>query len=115
MESGTRRCFLARRGRPYPRLPEHLRAHKPVFIFGLGFLLSLIAALMFAILLGPHPTMQVAVLTGCAAGMVWVATAFVRKPRAGLSSAKRLELSLINGGFHAVQFIVLGLVFVNFQ
>ena len=98
-----------------PRLPEHLRAHKPVFIFGLGFLLSLISALMFAILLGPPPTMQVAVLTGCAAGMVWIATGLVRNPRAAISSVRRLELSLINGGFHAVQFMVLGLVFVNFQ
>ena len=46
-----------------PRLPDHLRAHKPALIFGIGFLLSLIAALMFAIFLGPHPSMQVAVLT----------------------------------------------------
>jgi hypothetical protein len=30
----------------HPRMPEHLRAHKPALIFGIGFLLSLIAALM---------------------------------------------------------------------
>jgi hypothetical protein len=99
----------------HPRLPEHLRPHKPVFIFGLGFLLSLIAALMFAIFLGPHPSMGLAVLTGCAAGMAWIAIGFVRDPRARVPRVRRLELSLINGGFHAVQFMVLGLVFANFQ
>jgi hypothetical protein len=98
-----------------PRLPEHLRAHKPALIFGLGFLLSLIAALMFAIFLGPHPPMQVAVVTGCVAGMAWVATGFARNYRSRVSIGKSLELSLINGGFHTVQFMVLGLVFANFQ
>lgn len=98
-----------------PRLPEHLRAHKPALIFGLGFLLSLIAALMFAIFLGPNPSMRVVVLTGCGAGMVWIATGFVRNSRSHLTKARRLELSLINGGFHAVQFMVLGLVFTLFR
>jgi len=97
-----------------PRLPEHLRAHKPAFIFGLGFLLSLIAALMFAIFLGPRPSMQIAVVTGCVAGLVWVAAGFLRNYRSRKSMGKSLELSLINGGFHAVQFMVLGLVFANF-
>jgi hypothetical protein len=99
----------------HPRLPEHLRAHKPALIFGLGFLLSLIAALMFAIFLGPHPSMQVAVLTGCAAGLVWVATGLARNYRSTVSKGRSLELCLINGGFHAVQFMVLGLVFAKFQ
>jgi hypothetical protein len=98
----------------HPRLPEHLRAHKPALIFGIGFLLSLIAALMFAIFLGPRPSMQVAVVTGCAAGLVWVVTGFARNYRSGLSKGKNLELCLINGGFHAVQFMALGLVFANF-
>ena len=97
-----------------PRLPEHLRAHKPAFIFGLGFLLSLISALMFAIFLGPRPSMQVAVVTGCVAGLVWVAAGFLKNCRSRTSIGNSLELSLINGGFHAVQFMVLGLVFANF-
>src|SRR3979490_3062038 len=61
-----------------PRFPEHLRAHKPSLIFGLGFLLSLISALMFAIFLGPHPSVQVAVVTGCVAGIARGATGFAR-------------------------------------
>jgi hypothetical protein len=97
-----------------PRLHEHLRA-TPGLIFGIGFLLSLIAALMFAIFLGPRPSMEAAVVTGCAAGLVWVAAGFIRNHRPRISAGKGLELSLINGGFHAVQFMVLGLVFVNFQ
>jgi Protein of unknown function (DUF1761) len=98
----------------HPRLPDHLRVHKPALIFGIGFLLSLIAALMFAIFLGPRPSMQVAVVTGCVAGLVWVVTGFAGNYRSGLSKGKNLELSLINGGFHAVQFMALGLVFANF-
>jgi Protein of unknown function (DUF1761) len=98
----------------HPRLPEHLRAHKPALIFGIGFLLSLIAALMFAIFLGPHPSMQIAVLTGCAAGLVWIVIGFARNYRSRVSKGRSLELCLINGGFHAVQFMVLGLVFANF-
>lgn len=98
-----------------PRFPEHLRAHKPALIFGLGFLLSLIAALMFAIFLGPRPSMQAAIVTGCAAAVLWVGMGFARNFRSRMSKTKSLELSLINGGFHAVQFMVLGLVFANFQ
>ena len=98
----------------HPRMPEHLRAHKPALIFGIGFLLSLIAALMFAIFLGPRPSIQVAVLAGCAAGLVWVATGVARNYRDGISKRRNLELCLINGGFHAVQFMALGLVFANF-
>ncbi len=98
-----------------PRFPEHLRAHKPALIFGLGFLLSLISALMFAIFLGPRPSMQVAVLTGFAAGLAWIAMGLAKNFRPGMSKIKGLELSFINGGFHTVQFTVLGLVFANFQ
>jgi hypothetical protein len=98
-----------------PRLPEHLRAHNPALILGIGFLLSLIAALMFAIFLGPHPSMQIAVFTGCAAGLVWVVTGFARNYRYSVSKGRNLELCLINGGFHAVQFMALGLVFANFE
>jgi Protein of unknown function (DUF1761) len=98
-----------------PRLPEHLRAHKPALIFGLGFLLSLIAALMFAIFLGPRPSMMVAMLTGCAAGLAWIGTGFARNYRSTVPKGRSLELSLINGGFHAVQFMVLGLVFASFR
>jgi hypothetical protein len=97
-----------------PRLPEHLRTHKPGLIFGLGFLLSLIAALMFAIFLGPRPSMQIVLVTGCAAGLMWVAAGLLKEYRSKITTGKSLELALINGGFHAVQFMVLGVVFANF-
>ena len=98
-----------------PRLPEHLRVHKPALIFGLGFLLSLIGALMFAIFLGPRPSMELAVITGCSAGLAWIGMGFAINFRSKAPHANGLQLSLINGGFHAVQFTVLGLVFANFQ
>ena len=101
--------------RTEPRMPDHLRAHKPALIFGLGFLLSLIAAVMFAIFLGPRPSMLVAVVTGCAAGIAWIAAGFLRNYSARIAVGKGFHLSLINGGFHAVQFVVLGLVLRIFE
>ena len=107
--------LFGERWRTDPRLPDHLRAHKPAVIFGLGFLLSLIAAVMFSIFLGPRPSMLVAVVTGCAAGLAWVAAGLLRNYSARIAVGKDLDLSLINGGFHAVQFMVLGLVLRIFE
>ena len=107
--------LFGERWRTEPRMPDHLRAHKPELIFGLGFLLSLIAAVMFSIFLGPRPSMLMAVGTGSAAALAWIAAGFLRNYSARISVGKGFELSLINGGFHAVQFIVLGLVLRIFE
>jgi hypothetical protein len=53
-------------------------------------------------------------VTGCAAGLMWVAAGLLKDYRSKITTGKSLELALINGGFHAVQFMVLGLVFANF-
>jgi Protein of unknown function (DUF1761) len=107
--------LFGERWRTEPRLPDHLRVHKPGLIFGLGFLLSLIAAVMFAIFLGPRPSMLVAVITGCAAGVAWIVAGCLRNYSARIAVGKGFQLSLINGGFHAVQFMVLGLVLRIFE
>jgi len=86
---------------------EQLAQGKPAMIFGIGFLLSLVAAWMFAMFLGPRPATGMATAYGFAAGLCWVATSFGINY---LFEHKSLKLFLINGGYHTVQFTVIGLV-----
>lgn len=86
---------------------EKLRSGSPAVIFGGAFLLSLIAAFVFAMFLGPAPGLQFAVGAGFAAGLGWVAASlgilylFERRP---------LGLWLINGGYVTLQFTLYGLI-----
>ena len=86
---------------------EVLKSGSPAVIFGGAFLLSLVAAFVFAMFLGPDPELGFAVAAGFSAGLCWVAASlginylFERKP---------LGLFAINGGYHTVQFTLYGLV-----
>lgn len=86
---------------------EQLAKGKPAVIFGVGFLLSLVAALVFAMYLGPRPAPVGATAAGFAAGLCWVATSFGINY---LFEHKSLKLFMINGGYHTVQFTIIGLV-----
>ena len=76
-------------------------------IFGLTFLLSLVAASVFALFLGPNFGLGPAIAAGASAGLCWVATSyginylFERRP---------FGLWLINGGYHTVQFTLFGAI-----
>ena len=86
---------------------ESLKSGSPAMIFGGAFLLSLIAAAIFAMFLGPRPGIQFATSAGLAAGLGWVAASlgilylFERRP---------VGLWLINGGYVTLQFTLYGLV-----
>ena len=86
---------------------ETLKSGSPAMIFGGAFLLSLIAAFVFAMFLGPRPGVQFATSAGLAAGLGWVAASlgilylFERRP---------IGLWLINGGYVTLQFTLYGLV-----
>ena len=86
---------------------EQLKAGNPAKIFGGAFVLSLLAAVVFAMFLGPAPALPFAVGAGLAAGLCWVATSFGINY---LFEHKGLPLFLVNGGYHTVQFTVIGLV-----
>ena len=76
-------------------------------IFGGAFLLSLIAAYVFAMFLPPGIGWRNGAVLGFAAGLAWVATSF------GISylfEQRPLGLWLINGGYHTLQFTLYGLV-----
>lgn len=86
---------------------EQLRGGNQAVIFGGAFVLALIAAAMFAIFLGPRPGFGFAFGAGASAGMCWVATSFGIN---ALFERKPLCLTLINGGYHTLQFTLIGAI-----
>jgi hypothetical protein len=86
---------------------EKVAKSNPVRIFGGALVLSLIAAFVFAMFLGPKPAIGFALGAGFSAGLCWVAASFGINY---LFEHKSLKLFLINGGYHTVQFTVIGLV-----
>jgi Protein of unknown function (DUF1761) len=86
---------------------EQLKAGNPARIFGGAFVLSLVAAAVFAMFLGPAPSLGLALGAGFSAGLCWVAASFGINY---LFEHKSLALFLVNGGYHTLQFTVIGLV-----
>ena len=86
---------------------EQLKAGNPAKIFGGSLVLSLIAAAVFAMFLGPKPALGFAFGAGLSAGLCWVAASFGINY---LFEHRSLKLFLINGGYHTVQFSVIGVV-----
>ena len=76
-------------------------------IFGLTFVLSLIAAWVFALFLGPRPPMSLGLGAGFSAGLCWVAASLGINY---LFERKSFKLWLINGGYHTLQFTIIGLI-----
>ncbi len=74
---------------------------------GGAFVLSLIAAFMFAVYLGPAPDPRTAMGTGFLAGLCWVSASFGINY---LFAQRSLKLFLLDGGFHTLQFTTYGLV-----
>jgi hypothetical protein len=79
----------------------------PAVIYGLSFVLALLAAAVFALFLGPAPALGFALGAGASAGACWVAAGmaitylFERRP---------VALFLVNGGYLTVQFTIYGLI-----
>jgi hypothetical protein len=86
---------------------EQLKNANMPMIFGLSLVLSLIAALVFALFLGPRPPLALGLGAGFAAGLCWVSASFGINY---LFERKSLKLFLINAGYHTVQFTVIGLI-----
>ena len=76
-------------------------------VYGLAFLLNLLAVIAFAFFLGNDIDLQTGALYGFTAGLFWVAASF------GISylfEGRPLGLWLINGGYHTVQFTLFGAI-----
>ena len=76
-------------------------------IFGTALLFSLIAAFVFALFLGPRPSMPLGLGAGFSAGLCWVASSFGINY---LFARRSLKLFLIDGGFHTLQFTLIGAI-----
>lgn len=86
---------------------DQMQKGHPGMIFGGAFVLSLIAAAVFALFLGPKPELGFALGAGGAAGLCWVASSFGINY---LFERKNCTLFLVNGGYHTLQFTLYGLV-----
>ncbi len=84
-----------------------LKSANMAMIVGLTLVLSLMAAYVFALFLGPRPSLALGVGAGAAAGLFWVGTSFGINY---LYERKSVKLFLINAGYHTLQFTVIGLV-----
>lgn len=76
-------------------------------IYGLAFLSSMVAAYVFGMFLGPEMAIWPSAGAGAAAGLFWVAAAF------GISylfEHRSFAHWAINGGYHAIQFTLFGLI-----
>ena len=87
---------------------ERLKAANKGVIFGLSFVLCLIAALAFSMVIGTVASFFMALHSGIGIGLAWVATSFGVNY---LFELKSLKLWLINAGYHTAQFTIYGLVF----
>ncbi len=86
---------------------EQAQSGHPAMIFGVSFVLALLAAVVFAMFLGPRPSLALGLGAGFSAGLCWVAASFGINY---LFERKSFRLWLINGGYHTVQFTLYGLV-----
>lgn len=79
----------------------------PAIIFGGALVLSFIAALVFALFLGPDQSVEFTTAAGFAAGSCWVAATFGINY---LFARRPLGLWLIDGGYATLQFTLYGLL-----
>lgn len=85
---------------------EAQNSANPAVTYGLSFLLSVVAAFVFAMFLGPDPALDFALGAGFSAGLCWVAASFGINY---LFEQRPLGLFFINGGYHTLQFTLYGL------
>ena len=76
-------------------------------VFAVSFVCSLLGACVFAMFLGPAPSLQLGVGAGFAAGLFWVAGSFAINYQ---FEQRPLKLLLINGGYFTTQYTLYGLV-----
>ena len=83
-------------------------ARNPGAVYGLAFVMMLVAAAVFHAFLGSDPNFGFAIGVGVAAGVAWAAgtlwTSYLFEGRAR-------GLYAVNGGYHILQYTVFGIVF----
>lgn len=80
----------------------------PAKTYGVTFVLGFIAAWTFGLYVGANPGFLFSVAVGAAIGICWVATSLATND---MFERRNATLILINGGYHAVRFILTGAAF----
>ena len=91
---------------------DELKAGNMGKIFGLTFVLSFIAAAVFAMFLGKNFGLGPATAAGFSAGLCWVAASY---GITYLFEHRPLKLWLVNGGYHTLQFTLFGAIIGSMQ
>ncbi len=86
---------------------EEARSANMAKVMGTAFVLALIGAAVFAMFLGPKPAPAFGAAAGVAAGLCWVAGSFGINY---LFEQRPLSLFAINGGYHTLQYTLIGLI-----
>lgn len=73
----------------------------------IGIIPALIAATIFALIVGPHPSLHHGLMMGARVAIGFIATAFAIQY---LYEQRSLTFWLINSGYHLLQFVIMGLV-----
>lgn len=84
-----------------------LHSAKPTLIFGVSFFLAIVSACVLSLFLGKEAGIGEGAFTGFAIGLFWVGSSL------GLSyifEQRPIKLFLINGGYHTLQFSLMGLI-----
>jgi len=87
---------------PQPGHQKH-----PAVVYGLSFVLMLLAARALAVAIGPDPTITRSVGFGLVVGVGWVATSFGVNY---LFAGRRLTLLAVDAGYNIVLFALTGLI-----
>ena len=99
-------------GKPWKRENGFADDCKPRYpgkvLFPMTILLNLIAAVVFAMFLGPAPGMGLAIGAGISTGLCWVAPAMIMEH---MYSNRSMTLVAIDAGFPVVMFTLFGVVF----
>jgi hypothetical protein len=86
---------------------EQIKNGKMGVLFGGSFVLALIASASFAVFLGSEIDAMTGAMYGLTAGLCWVSASFGINY---LFERKSLALFAINGGYHTLQFTLIGLI-----
>jgi len=91
---------------PQPGHQKH-----PALVYGLSFVLMLIAAIALAVAIGPDRGVSRSVGFGLVVGVGWVATSFGVNY---LFAGRRLALFAVDAGYNVVLFALMGLIIALF-
>jgi hypothetical protein len=86
---------------------ERARTANMAKVMGTAFVLAVVGAAVFAMFLGPRPAPGFAAAAGLSAGLCWVAGSFGINY---LFEQRPLRLFAINGGYHTLQYTLIGLI-----